>query len=183
MTLANSAPLIDVGFLFLLAFTYFFTLGGLSGMFLAHMGFDVIFHDTFFVIGHFHVMLSGAAVSCIFSAFYYYFSAIVGVRYSRPFAYLHFIFYFCGQLVNLVPMFWMGYGGMPRRIMDYPAYFGGWHSISSAGHFISVTGFIFFILMLIDSLYEGRSPYQKTLGVSRLNTRLVFFGYECRKLA
>lgn len=125
VTLVNSAPLVDVSFFFLLAFTYFFTLGGLSGMFVAHIGFDVLFHDTFYVVGHFHVMLSGAAVSCIFAAFYYYFSAIVGVRYSRPFAYMHFVCYFIGQLVNLMPMFWLGYAGMPRRIMDYPAYFGG----------------------------------------------------------
>lgn len=67
--------------------------------------------------------------------------------------------------------------------MDYPAYYGGWHSISSAGHLLSVLGFIFFLLMVLDSLYEGRSPVNKTLGVSRLNTRLAFYGYERRKLA
>lgn len=183
VTFANSAPLVDVSFCFLIAFNYFFVLGGLSGMFLAHIGFDVIFHDTFYVIGHFHVMLAGAAVSCIFSAFYFYFGAIVGVRYSRPFAYLHFACYFVGQLVTLVPMFWLGYSGMPRRIMDYPAYYGGWHSVSSAGHLLSVLGFIFFLLMILDSLYEGRSPTNKTLGISRLNTRLAFYGYERRKLA
>ena len=183
VTLVNSAPLVDVSFFFLLAFTYFFTLGGLSGMFVAHMGFDVLFHDTFFVIAHFHVMLSGAAMSCVFSAFYFYFSAIVGVKYSRPFAYMHFICYFLGQVLTLAPLFWLGYAGMPRRVMDYPAYFGGWHSISSSGHLVSVLGFIFFLLCIIDSLYEGRSPHQKNLGVSRLNTRLAFFGYERRKLA
>ena len=58
---------------------YFFVLGGLSGMFLAHIGFDVIFHDTFYVIGHFHVMLAGAAMSCIFAAFYFYFPYLVMV--------------------------------------------------------------------------------------------------------
>jgi len=104
---------------------YFFVLGGLSGMFVAHIGFDTLFHDTFFVIGHFHVMLAGAAVSCIFAAFYFYFAAIFGVRYSRFFAYLHYIFYTGGQLLTLIPMFWLGYAGMPRRIMDYPTAFGG----------------------------------------------------------
>ena len=94
VTLANSAPRPDVSLLFLLAFTYFFVLGGLSGMLVAHIGFDVVFHDTFYVIGHFHVMLSGAAVSCIFAAFYFYFGAITGLRYSRHLAYTHFFCYF-----------------------------------------------------------------------------------------
>jgi len=84
---------------------YFFVLGGLSGMFLAHIGFDVIFHDTFFVIGHFHVMLAGAAMSCIFAAFYFYFYSIFGIKYNKFFAFLHFFFYVFGQFLTLVPMF------------------------------------------------------------------------------
>jgi len=125
VTMVNSAPKFDIPLLFLLAFTYFFTLGGLSGMFNAHIGFDVSLHDTFYVIGHFHVMLAGAAVSCIFAAFYFYFGAIFGVRYSKVLASLHFVFYFFGQLFTVIPMIWLGYAGMPRRIMDYPAYYGG----------------------------------------------------------
>jgi cytochrome c oxidase subunit I len=74
-------------------------------MFVAHIGFDVIFHDTFYVIGHFHVMLAGAAISACFAAFYYYFSSIFGVRYSRFFAYLHYGFYTAGQILTLAPMF------------------------------------------------------------------------------
>lgn len=105
MTIINSAPQLDVSFLFLLAFVYFFTLGGLSGMFNAHIGFDVCLHDTFYVIGHFHVMLAGAAFSCAFAAFYFYFSAIFGVKHSKVFGYLHFFFYFFGQLFTLIPMF------------------------------------------------------------------------------
>lgn len=125
VTLIQSTLSMDVGFLFLMNFMYFFVLGGLSGMFVAHIGFDTIFHDTFYVIGHFHVMLAGAAMSCLFAAFYFYFSAIFGIRYSKFFAYLHYGFYTAGQLLTLIPMFWLGYAGMPRRIMDYPATFGG----------------------------------------------------------
>jgi len=125
VTMVNSAPKFDVSLMFLLSFTYFFTLGGLSGMFNAHIGFDVSLHDTFYVIGHFHVMLAGAAVSCIFAAFYFYYGAIFGVRYSKTLASLHFAFYFFGQLFTVIPMIWLGYSGMPRRIMDYPAYYGG----------------------------------------------------------
>jgi len=95
----------DVGLLFLLSFIYFFVLGGLSGMFVAHIGFDTLFHDTFYVIGHFHVMFAGAAVCAIFAAFYYYFTSLFGIRYSRVFAYLHYLFYTGGQLLTLIPMF------------------------------------------------------------------------------
>lgn len=66
--------------------------------------------------------------------------------------------------------------------MDYPAAFGGWHSLISSGHFLTVLSFGFFLLMLMDSFYENRSPVSKTRGVSRLNTRLAFYTYEIRKL-
>ena len=77
---------------------------------------------------------------------------------------------------------WVGYAGMPRRIMDYPAAFAGWHSIISSGHLLIVLSFIFFFFMLLDSVFENRAPVSKTRGVSRLNTRLSFFAYEVRKL-
>lgn len=181
VTLMNSTPVADVGFLFLISFMYFFVLGGLSGMFVAHIGFDVLFHDTFYVIGHFHVMLSGAAMSCVFAAFYFYFPAIWGVRYSRVFGYAHFFFYFVGQIGTLVPMFWLGYAGMPRRVMDYPYVFGGWHSVISSSHLLTLVGVLNFIFMVADSLWEARAPAPRTLGVSRLNTRMAFYVYAGRK--
>jgi len=79
-------------------------------------------------------------------------------------------------------MMWLGYAGMPRRIMDYPSAFTGWHSIISSGHLLIVLSFIFFFCMLLDSIYENRAPIAKTKGVSRLNVRLSFFAYEIRKL-
>jgi hypothetical protein len=72
---------------------------------------------------------------------------------------------------------------MPRRILDYPAYFGGWHSIISSGHLLTVMGFIFFLAMLLDSFYEGAAPHSITLGVARLNTRFAFYAYERRRVA
>lgn len=151
-------------------------------MFNAHIGFDTLLHDTFFVIGHFHVMLAGAAMSCIFAAFYFYFSAIFGVRYCSFFAFLHFFLYVGGQLLTLIPMFWLGYAGMPRRVMDYPTAFGGWHSVITSGHFLTTASLVCFLLMLLCSLYESRAAQSRTLGTGRLNTRVGFYAYECRKL-
>jgi len=94
----------EIPLLFTLTFTLFFVYGGVSGMCVAHTGLDVLFHDTFYVVGHFHVMLAGSAMLGIFSAFYFYFPAIYGVRYSRLFAYLHYIYYIIGQVLTVVPM-------------------------------------------------------------------------------
>jgi cytochrome c oxidase subunit 1 len=74
-------------------------------MCVAHTGMDVLFHDTFYVIGHFHVMFAGAAMIGCFGAFYFYFVAIFGVKYSRIYAYLHFTYYLMGQLFTVIPMF------------------------------------------------------------------------------
>jgi heme/copper-type cytochrome/quinol oxidase subunit 1 len=87
-----------------LVFIFFFVSGGISGMAVAHTGMDVLFHDTFYVIGHFHVMLAGAGMLGIFGAFYFYFPAIYGVRYSRIYAYIHFVYYLFGQLLTVIPM-------------------------------------------------------------------------------
>jgi len=74
-------------------------------MCVAHTGMDVLFHDTFYVIGHFHVLLAGAAMFSSFGGFYFYFPAIFGVKYSRIYAYLHYVYYLLGQLMTVIPMF------------------------------------------------------------------------------
>lgn len=94
-------------------------------MAVAHTGMDVLFHDTFYVIGHFHVMLAGSLMFAGFAAFYFYLPSLFGVRYSRTFAYLHVFYYSIGQIFTVIPMIWLGYIGMPRRVLDYPAAMGG----------------------------------------------------------
>jgi heme/copper-type cytochrome/quinol oxidase subunit 1 len=94
-------------------------------MAVAHTGMDILFHDTYYVIGHFHVMLAGAAMFGAFGGLYFYFPAIFGVKFSRTYAYLHLVYYVLGQLMTVIPMFWLGYSGMPRRVLDYPAALGG----------------------------------------------------------
>jgi heme/copper-type cytochrome/quinol oxidase subunit 1 len=74
-------------------------------------------------------------------------------------------------------MIWLGYSGMPRRVLDYPASMGGWHAITSAGHLLSVAGMIAFFIMLFDSLRQGRAATRNSFGVTRFNTRLNFYIY------
>ena len=178
VTTVNSAFTMELPLLFTFTFIFFFVSGGISGMCVAHTGMDVLFHDTFYVIAHFHVMLAGGAMFASFGAFYFYFSSIFGVKYSRIYAYLHYSYYLIGQLMTIVPMFWLGYAGMPRRVLDYPASFGGWHSVISAGHMLNVAGLIAFFIMIFDSLRQARACTRNNFGINRFNTRLNFYIYE-----
>ena len=182
VTIANSSFNMELPLLFTFTFIFFFVSGGISGMCVAHTGMDVLFHDTFYVIAHFHVMLAGGAMFACFGAFYFYFPAIFGVKYSRIYAYMHYTYYLLGQLMTVVPMFWLGYAGMPRRVLDYPASFGGWHSVISAGHMLNVAGLMAFFIMIFDSLRQGRAATRNNFGINRYNTRLSFYFYEISRL-
>jgi cytochrome c oxidase subunit 1 len=96
---------VELPFVFALLFIFFFVSGGISGMAVAHTGMDILFHDTYYVIGHFHVMFAGSAMFASFGAFYFYFPSIFGVKYSRIWGYLHCIYYLLGQLMTVIPMF------------------------------------------------------------------------------
>jgi len=178
VTLVNSAFWVELPFLFTLLFIFFFVSGGISGMAVAHTGMDILFHDSFYVVGHFHVMFAGAAMFASFGAFYFYFPSIVGVKFSRLWGYIHLGYFTLGQLMTVIPMFWLGYAGMPRRIIDYPAALGGWHAIVSGGHMITVASLISFFIMIFDSMRQGRAAVRTSFGVSRFNTRLNFYLYE-----
>jgi heme/copper-type cytochrome/quinol oxidase subunit 1 len=91
------------------------------------------------------------------------------------------VYYLLGQLMTVTPMMWLGYSGMPRRILDYPAALGGWHAVVSAGHLLSVAGMVAFFIMIFDSLRQGRAATRNSFGISRFNTRLNFYLYETSK--
>ncbi len=178
VTIANSSFAMELPLFFMLLFIFFFVSGGISGMAVANTGMDILFHDTFYVVGHFHVMFAGSAMFASFGAFYFYFPSIFGVKYSRIYGYLHCLYYLIGQLMTVTPMIWLGYSGMPRRVLDYPASLGGWHAIVSAGHLLSVAGLMAFFIMIFDSLRQARAVTRNTFGITRFNTRLNFYLYE-----
>ena len=183
VTIVNSVFVMEIPLIYTLTFAFLFVCGGVSGMCVAHTGMDVLFHDTFYVIGHFHVMFASCAMIGIFAAFYFYFPAIYGVKYSRVYAYLHYVYYILGQIISLTPMIWLGYCGMPRRVLDYPASLGGWHAISSAGHLLSVTAILFFFIMIYDSIRQAKPAIRNNFGAGRLNTRLNFYLFEINRLS
>lgn len=177
VTIANGSVHYEMPFILTLFFIFYFITGGISGMNLAHTGMNILFHDTFYVIGHFHVLFAGAFMFSSFAAFYFYLPSVLGVKYNRFFTYCHIFYYSVGQLFTVAPMIWLGYLGMPRRVMDYPAAFGGWHSIISSAHMLTVAGILSFVFMLFTSLTKQHQYTIKTFGVGRVNTRLNYFVY------
>jgi heme/copper-type cytochrome/quinol oxidase subunit 1 len=82
-----------------------------------------------------------------------------------------------------MPMLWLGYCGMPRRVLDYPASLGGWHAISSAGHLLSVLAILSFFIMIYDSIRQGKPSIRNNFGAGRLNTRISFYLFEANRLS
>lgn len=178
LTLLNGALKYELSVLWAFAYLFVFIVGGFTGMWLSHVGLNISMHDTFYVIAHFHLMLSGSTVVGIFAGFYYYFVSFFGIKCSKIFGYLHLIYYVGGQWMTFLPMFWLGFSGLPRRVHDYPLVFIGWNSMISSGHFITMLGVFFFFIMLVDSHIEKKLPNTSNLGIPRWHKRILYYLYK-----
>jgi len=182
LSLINGALKLDAAMLGVFIYLTFFLAGGLTGMWLSHVCLNVSMHDTFYVVAHFHLMLSGSVMVSVFIGIYYYFPALFGIKYSRIFAYLHLIYYFGGQWMTFLPLFWVGYAGLPRRVHDYPVVFMGWQGMASLGHFITLVSLVFFFIMLLDSHLEKKIMIYSTLGIPRWHKRISYYLFKIRYL-
>jgi cytochrome c oxidase subunit 1 len=127
-----------------------------TGVVLANAGVDIAVHNTYYVVAHFHYVLSLGSVFGIFAGFYYWFPKMSGREIPEWAGQTHFALTFVGTNLVFFPMHFLGLAGMPRRVMDYPDAFAGWNLVSSVGAFISAAAFIFFILVVVYALLAGR---------------------------
>ncbi|HWL31222.1 MAG TPA: cytochrome c oxidase subunit I [Xanthobacteraceae bacterium] len=132
--------------LWAVGFIFVFTIGGVTGVVLANPGIDRSAQDTYYVVAHFHYVLSLGAVFAIFSAWYYWFPKITGYMFSDFLGKVHFWTTFIGVNLAFFPQHFLGLAGMPRRVADYPDAFSGWNHLSSIGAYISAAGLLVFLV-------------------------------------
>jgi len=142
--------------LWAIGFIFLFTVGGVTGVVLANAGMDVALHDTYYVVAHFHYVLSLGAVFALFAGFYYWIGKMSGRQYPEWMGCVHFWMTFIGVNTVFFPQHFLGLAGMPRRYIDYPDAYAGWNMISSYGAYLTGIATLFFIFIVFYTLFFGR---------------------------
>lgn len=178
LSLLNSSIKWDLSLLFAIVFFFFFLCGGLTGMWLSHVTLNMYVHDTFYVVAHFHFLFSSATFSSIFAAIYYYYYILFNNTFTKIFGFLQLFYWFCGQWLTFLPLFLIGYNGLPRRYHDYPISFSSWNGLASTGHILTLISIFFFLIVLCDSNINKRVNITKTYGTPRFYKRINYYIFK-----
>ena len=147
--------------LFAIAFVVLFTIGGFSGLMLSIVPADFQYHDTYFVVAHFHYVLVPGSVFSIMAAVYYWIPKWTGNMYDERMGRLHFWLSFVGVNVTFFPQHWIGLAGMPRRYPDYALQFADWNMVSTAGAFLFGASQILFLFIVLKTVMGGKQATSK----------------------
>ena len=139
-----------------LGFIFLFTVGGVTGVVLANGGVDDVLHDTYYVVAHFHYVLSLGAVTALFAGFYYWFPKMSGRMHSEFLSYLHFAVFFVGVNMIFFPMHFLGLQGMPRRYPDYPEAYTYWNQIATDGYMIMAASLVIWFINIAYAYAAGK---------------------------
>jgi cytochrome c oxidase subunit 1 len=156
-TMWNGRIRLAAPMLFSVGFLSNFVIGGVTGVFLASIPIDLVLHDTYYVVGHFHYLLMGGLAFAVFAGIYYWFPLLTGRMYQRTLALWHFWLTMIGTNVTFFAMMLLGYGGMPRRYASYLPQFATMHQLATAGALLLAVGQVIFFWNVIQSWYEGRA--------------------------
>jgi cytochrome c oxidase subunit I len=151
--------------LWALGFIFLFTVGGVTGVMLANAGVDRAFHNTYYVVAHFHYVLSLGAVFAIFAGWYYWFPKMSGYMYNEKIGNLHFYLTFVGANILFFPQHFLGLAGMPRHYADYPEAYAYWNRISSFGSYITAFATLVFLYGVLDAFLKKRAASADYWGI------------------
>ncbi len=147
--------------LFAIGFLFLFVVGGVTGVVCANAAVDIPMQDTYYVVAHFHYVMSLGAVYAIFAGFYYWVGKMSGYQYPEWAGKFHFWLFFIGSNLTFFPQHFLGLAGMPRRIPDYPEVYAGWNYWSSIGSYIGAASAVWFVLLALYTLKKGKKCEQK----------------------